>query len=75
VRQRTNAERSCDVDASKPELRIWSSILGVHAGTFRDVRVGCRGEVVLVLFTAGSFFGLVAMVIWKNGQGAGQGAP
>ena len=35
--------------------------LGIGADTFRDVRVGCFGAVLLVLFTAGSVFGLVAM--------------
>ena len=49
--------------------RIHSGTLGVGSGTFRNVRVGCLGAAVLVLFTAGSIFGLVAMVwwlVWKN---------
>jgi hypothetical protein len=46
--------------------RWWrsSGTLGIGADTFRDVRVGCLGAVLLVLFTAGSVFGLVAMVWW-----------
>ena len=47
--------------------------LGLNSGTFRDVEVGCLGAVLLVVFTAGAMFGLVAMVwwlVWKN-QGAG----
>jgi hypothetical protein len=43
--------------------------LGIRSDTFRNVRVGCLGAVLLVLFTAGSAFGLVAMVwwlVWKN---------
>ena len=55
------------------KLRISSSILGVHAGTFRDVRLECLGAVLLVLSTAGSIVGLLAMAwwrVWKNGQGA-----
>jgi hypothetical protein len=46
--------------------RWWrsSGTLGIGADTFRDVRVGCLGAVLLVLFTAGSVFGLVAMAWW-----------
>jgi hypothetical protein len=46
--------------------RPWFSrgTLNIGSDTFRNVRVGCFGAVVLVLFTAGSAFGLVAMVWW-----------
>ena len=59
--------------APKNPWRFGPGTLGIGAGTFRDVRVGCLGAVLLVLFTAGSLFGLVAMVwwlVWKNEQGA-----
>ena len=43
--------------------------LGVNAGSFRGMDVGCLGAVLLVVFTAASLFGLVSMVwwlVWKN---------
>jgi hypothetical protein len=44
--------------------RLQPGTLGVGAGTFRHVRVGCLGAGLLVLFTAGAIFGLVAMAWW-----------
>ena len=51
--------------------RLFQGTLGVNAGTFRNVRVGCLGAVLLVLLTAGSMLGLVGMVwwlVWRNSQ-------
>ena len=52
--------------------RVTFGTFGVNAGTFRNVRVGCLGAALLVLFTAGAMLGLVGMVwwlVWRNSVG------
>ena len=44
--------------------RRFTGTLGVNTSTFRNVRVGCLGAVLLVLLTAGAMLGLVGMVWW-----------
>jgi len=45
----------------------------IPSDTFRGTEVGCLGGVLLVVFTAGSIFGLVAMVWWMIARNAAGG--
>lgn len=45
---------------------------GSLGGSLRDADVGCLGAVLLVLFTAGSIYGLIVIgwwLVWKNSAG------
>ena len=48
----------------------YDDTLGINAGTFRNMQVGCLGAVLMVLFTAGAILGLVYMVWWMVAHNA-----
>ncbi|HEY8747342.1 MAG TPA: hypothetical protein VIM11_05170 [Tepidisphaeraceae bacterium] len=60
----TDADGSSSASNRRAHPTLGGGTLGIGAGTFRGVQVGCVGGAVLVVFTVLCVFSLLLMVWW-----------
>jgi hypothetical protein len=57
---------SKNIDAAPHRSLYSGGTLGIGAGTFSNVEVGCVGAVIIVMLCVAAVGGLVAMVFWST---------